>query len=101
MASSKAKSKTELQQAEAKLTASEERYRNLWETAMVGLYRTRIEDGQMVEANQAVVDLLGYKTKRELMGRFADPDSMGFIQKPYQVDKLRAVLEEVLVETPD
>jgi two-component system cell cycle sensor histidine kinase/response regulator CckA len=69
----------------------EERYRNLFETAMVGMYQTRIEDGQMLEANQALVDLMGYDSKEELLSEFrtsehyADPrrreDLLELLQK--------------------
>jgi two-component system cell cycle sensor histidine kinase/response regulator CckA len=51
---------SELKFAEAALKESEKKYRSLFETAMVGMYRTRIADGQFLAANQKLVRLMGY-----------------------------------------
>ena len=44
------------------LEESERKYRHLFETAMVGIYRTRISDGKILAANQTLADLLGYSS---------------------------------------
>ena len=54
------KSESECMRAQEALRDSEEKYRDLFETAMVGLYRSRIEDGKILEANQACADIFGY-----------------------------------------
>jgi PAS domain S-box-containing protein len=51
---------TQRRQIEKALKDSEEQYRNLFETAMVGLYRSRIDDGQILFANQAFAEIMGY-----------------------------------------
>jgi two-component system cell cycle sensor histidine kinase/response regulator CckA len=61
---------TERMRAEDALKKSEEKYRNLFETAMVGLYRTRIEDGQVLAANQAFADIFGYDSPDQLIAGF-------------------------------
>ena len=43
------------------LEQSEEKYRHLFETAMVGIYRTRIEDGKFLAANEALAKMMGYE----------------------------------------
>jgi PAS domain S-box-containing protein len=48
-----------LARVETALRASEERYRELFARVPVGLYRTR-PDGRIVEANQALAEMLGY-----------------------------------------
>ncbi len=53
------KSESECMRAQEALRESEEKYRDLFETAMVGLYRSRIEDGKILEANQACADIFG------------------------------------------
>ncbi|MBI9084859.1 MAG: PAS domain S-box protein [Desulfobacterales bacterium] len=48
------------------LAESEEHYKNLYETALVGLWRTRIGDGAFIKANQTTAELLGYDSVEEL-----------------------------------
>jgi len=65
---------------EKALEESEEKYRNLFETAMVGLYRSRIDDGQILAANQAFAKIMGYESPDQFYKNFkttdhyADPD---------------------------
>jgi two-component system cell cycle sensor histidine kinase/response regulator CckA len=68
---------TEVRRADEALRASEQRYHSLVERVPVGLYRTT-PDGRMVDANPALVAMLGYSTREELLGRnavevYADP----------------------------
>jgi len=51
---------TKRRQTEKALKDSEEQYRNLFETSTVGLYRSRIDDGQILFANQAFAEIMGY-----------------------------------------
>jgi PAS domain S-box-containing protein len=57
---------TERKQAEKALRQSEERYRLLFEEVPVGLYRTT-PSGQILDANQAILEMLGYPDKETLM----------------------------------
>ncbi|MBW2088022.1 MAG: PAS domain S-box protein [Deltaproteobacteria bacterium] len=50
----------ELEHKIEKLEESEKKYRQLFETAMVGIYRTRINDGKILAANQTLAELMGY-----------------------------------------
>jgi PAS domain S-box-containing protein len=56
-------------QAEEALRRSELKFRNLFENSQVGIYRTRIEDGLILEANQRFVELSGYGSPREVIGK--------------------------------
>ena len=58
---------TRQKQAEEGLRASEEKYRSLFERAAFGIYRST-EDGRILEANPALVRMLGYDNIDELMG---------------------------------
>lgn len=51
---------------EAAIRASEERYRTLFERVPVGLYRTK-PDGQIIDANPALVEMLGYLDRASLL----------------------------------
>jgi diguanylate cyclase (GGDEF)-like protein/PAS domain S-box-containing protein len=56
------------QQIEAKLIASEARYRRLFETAKDGILILDADTGQIIDANPFLQDLLGY-THAELLGK--------------------------------
>ena len=56
---------TELRQAEEALRLSEERYRGLFEGVPIGLYRTA-PDGRILDANPAMVEMLGYPDRESL-----------------------------------
>ncbi len=58
---------SERKQAEQALVASEKRYRELYESSLDGYAMTTM-DGTVLEANAAMLDLLGY-TREELLGR--------------------------------
>ena len=70
----------ERKQIETALRESEEKHRHLFETAMVGIYRTRIEDGKFLEANQKLAKMLGYESVDRLIEEYVtskhytDPD---------------------------
>ncbi|MGC1121657.1 MAG: PAS domain S-box protein [Candidatus Methanofastidiosia archaeon] len=60
--------KTESRDQERALKESEEKYRNLFENAPLGIYRTT-PDGQILMANPMLVRLLGYTAFEELAAR--------------------------------
>jgi two-component system cell cycle sensor histidine kinase/response regulator CckA len=60
----------ERRKAERDLQESERRYRNLYETALVGLYRSRISDGRIIMANQLTANILGYSSVDMLTEEF-------------------------------
>ena len=70
----------ELAQRVKELEQSEEKYRHLFETAMVGIYRTRIEDGRVLAANKALAKMMGYEAVDTFVEEFvtsehyADPN---------------------------
>ena len=57
---------TKQKQAEEELKANEEKYRSLFENSIDGIYESTIE-GKYIDANPALVKMLGYKNKEELM----------------------------------
>jgi len=58
---------TKSKQAEEALKKSEDMFRNLYETSLVGLWRTRISDGKFYRANPTAVRILGFSSEQELM----------------------------------
>jgi diguanylate cyclase (GGDEF)-like protein/PAS domain S-box-containing protein len=57
---------TERKQVEEALRESEERYRSLFDGVPIGLYRTT-PDGRLLDANAALVQVLGYPSRDALM----------------------------------
>ncbi len=60
----------ELEQRVKELAESEKKYRHLFETAMVGIYRTCIEDGKFLAANQTLAELMGYDSVDQLIAEY-------------------------------
>ncbi|MGE3855090.1 MAG: PAS domain S-box protein [Planctomycetota bacterium] len=58
---------TERVLAERALRDSRERYRRLYDNAMVGLGRSRVEDGRLVECNLQLAQMLGYSDAEEVL----------------------------------
>ncbi len=61
---------TERKRAEEALLNSEKKYRNLFKNAKIGLFRTQLSDGLLLEANQRLAEMFGYDYQNELIGRF-------------------------------
>lgn len=55
---------------EASLKENEQKYRQLFETALVGIYRTRIEDGKFLAANESLARMMGYDSVDEFIAEF-------------------------------
>ncbi|MBW4444469.1 MAG: PAS domain S-box protein [Plectolyngbya sp. WJT66-NPBG17] len=60
---------SERKAAEEALRRSELKYRNLFEAAQVGIYRSRLDDGLIVEANPYAIAALGYDSADEIVGK--------------------------------
>ncbi|WP_413773998.1 PAS domain-containing protein [Nostoc sp. MG11] len=60
---------TERKQAEAALQRSEAKFRNIFENSQVGIFRTRLSDGLILDANQRLADLFGYDSPDEMIGK--------------------------------
>ncbi|MDA3945014.1 MAG: PAS domain S-box protein [Bacteroidetes bacterium] len=58
---------TALKTAEMKLEESEATYRNLFQNAQVGLFRTRIFDGQVLESNEQLAHMFGFENRAEFV----------------------------------
>jgi len=74
-----------LQLSQEQLKESEEKYRTLVETSVSGVFM--VQDGRLVFVNQAFVDIFGYKSHSELVGR-----SMEELVAPESADAVREKL---------
>jgi two-component system sensor histidine kinase/response regulator len=54
---------------EEALRRSELKFRNLFENSLVGMFRNRIEDGLILDANQRAAELFGFSSVEEVIGK--------------------------------
>jgi diguanylate cyclase (GGDEF)-like protein/PAS domain S-box-containing protein len=64
---------TERRRAEQALAQSEEKYRNIFNYASVGIYQSTVE-GKLLTANMTLARMLGYDSVEELLGRSLPAD---------------------------
>ena len=63
---------TEKQQAQNAQRESEEKYRSIFDAAQVGILRTRLSDGAVIDANERQALMLGYKNREDFLTNY-DP----------------------------
>lgn len=61
---------TERKLAEQKIRESEDTYRNIFQNAQVGLFRTRLSDGKMLESNDQLARMFGYNNREDFLTGF-------------------------------
>ncbi|MBD1867243.1 PAS domain S-box protein [Cyanobacteria bacterium FACHB-471] len=55
-------------QAEEALQRNEAKFRNIFENSQVGIFRTRLSDGLILDANQLLANLFGFNSPDEIIG---------------------------------
>lgn len=84
---------TERKKTEQELRQSQARYASLFNNAMVGLYRTRITDGKVLECNDRFARMFGYESRQQCL------DMM--YSKPHYVDENRRKILLNLLQQQD
>ncbi|MBD3885473.1 PAS domain S-box protein [Phormidium tenue FACHB-886] len=59
---------TQRKQAEEALQRSETKFRNIFENSQIGIFRTRLSDGLILDANQRLANLFGFNSPDEVIG---------------------------------
>jgi two-component system, cell cycle sensor histidine kinase and response regulator CckA len=76
------------QTALEKLRLSEEKYRNFFDSAMVGFFRSRLSDGMLLDVNEKVAEVFGCKID-EIVGKMTASDLFQDLsQRQKLLDKL-------------
>jgi len=73
------------------LQESEKKYRNLFENAQIGMFRSRIRDGKIIESNYKMAEILGYDSPEECMAKHIVNDSYLY---PEQRKKIADLLKK-------
>ncbi len=55
-------------ESKEKLRVSEEKYRNLFERNLAGVYKVRVHDKLLLDCNNAFANILGYSSRKEIIG---------------------------------
>jgi PAS domain S-box-containing protein len=61
---------TDRKRAEDELRASEQKYKGLFNNALVGIYRSRISDGKVLDANYRLAKMFGYDDLDEFVDQY-------------------------------
>ncbi|MBW4623084.1 MAG: PAS domain S-box protein [Cyanosarcina radialis HA8281-LM2] len=70
---------TQRKQAEEALQRSEAKFRTIFENSQVGIFRNRLSDGLILNANQHLANLLGFDSPEEIVGL---EHSIGYFVNP-------------------
>jgi len=62
-------------QTKNELKDSKEKYRELFHNSQVGLSRTRASDGKLLEANDRLASMFGYKDRQQMLDEFYAPSA--------------------------
>ena len=83
---------TERKQAEAALMQAEEKYRQIFENALEGIFQTA-PDGMLISANPALAQIYGYDSAEELMASVNDIQRQLYVQ-PHRRQEFFALMEQ-------
>lgn len=81
---------TQRKGAERALVESEEKFRNIYNNAQIGLFRTRFKDGKLLECNGRFAQILGYGSVEECREKFIASEHYA---DPFARERMLAELE--------
>ncbi|NWF75717.1 MAG: PAS domain S-box protein, partial [Nitrospirae bacterium] len=87
---------TQERKTQKALKESEETYRNLFQNAQVGLFRTRISDGKILESNEQLAKMFGYDSREEFIREYVT--SPNYVDPGTREKMLKEIKEKGLVE---
>ena len=79
---------------EEALQQSETKFRNIFENSQVGIFRTRLGDGLILDANQRLAELFGFDSPTEMIRiKYTKDFYVDSIQRQRAVEQLKAQVE--------
>ena len=88
---------TERKRAEKALRQSEEKYRNIFENAVEGIFQTTL-DGRLINANPALARMMGYDSPDELIAAINDLGQQIYVHPEDRVQFLQQLQANGMVE---
>jgi PAS domain S-box-containing protein len=92
---------TQRRQAEEALQRSEAKFRTIFENSQVGIFRTRLSDGLLLDANQRLANLFGFNSPDEMIGILYSTDfyvNLGDRQQVVELLKRHGDLQNVEIQ---
>lgn len=83
----------ERQRAEEALRQAEEKYRSIFENAIVGIFQTT-PDGQYLSANPALLRIYGYSSREELLGTLTDISQQLYVDPDRRAEVVRLIEQQ-------
>ncbi|MEG3881122.1 adenylate/guanylate cyclase domain-containing protein [Microcoleus sp. herbarium7] len=83
----------ERQRAEEALRQAEEKYRSIFENAIVGIFQTT-PDGEYLSANPALLRIYGYSSRQELIGTLTDVSKQLYVDPEQRAEVVRLIQEQ-------
>ena len=83
----------ERQRAEEALRQAEEKYRSIFENAIVGIFQTT-PDGEYLSANPALLRIYGYSSREELIGTLTDVSQQLYVDPERHTEVVRLLQEK-------
>jgi PAS domain S-box-containing protein len=83
----------ERQRAEEALRQAEEKYRSIFENAIVGIFQTT-PDGEYLSANPALLRIYGYSSREELIGTLTDINQQLYVDTDRRTEVVRSLQEQ-------
>ncbi|MEG3917657.1 adenylate/guanylate cyclase domain-containing protein [Microcoleus sp. POL10_C6] len=83
----------ERQRAEEALRQAEEKYRSIFENAIVGIFQTT-PDGQYLSANPALLRIYGYSSREELVGTLTDISQQLYVDSERRAEIVGLIEEQ-------
>ena len=83
----------ERQRAEEALRQAEEKYRSIFENAIVGIFQTT-PDGEYLSANPALLRIYGYSSGEELIGTLTDVSKQHYVDPEQRAEVVRLIQEQ-------
>jgi PAS domain S-box-containing protein len=65
---------TDRTRAEEALRESDEKYRGIFNNAQVGMFRSRVSDGKLLECNERHAQMYGYRNREECIAEFVSSE---------------------------
>ncbi|MCU0543185.1 MAG: PAS domain S-box protein [Oscillatoriaceae cyanobacterium Prado104] len=83
----------ERQRAEEALRQAEEKYRSIFENAIVGIFQTT-PDGEYLSANPALLRIFGYGSREELIGTLTDVSQQLYVDPNRRAEVVQLLQEK-------
>ena len=87
----------ERQKAEVALRQAEEKYRGIFEEAIVGIFQSNA-DGRVLSCNPAMARMCGYESPNQLVADLTDLERQGYVDPERRKDFKRIMADKGLVE---